>query len=107
MNDEVNRCVREAHSLHVELRKGMKRVFGKKLKERRQVPGRIDFNRGELPNPRVVAAEIFETAGETKGACDRRGQRHRSEIIFAIRAAKSLLQIDITDFLWRQLPLLD
>ena len=71
MNNEIDRCVRETHSLHVKLRKRMKRVFGKKLKESREVPGRIDFDYSERANPRIGAAEIFETPPETKGACRR------------------------------------
>src|ERR1700726_135936 len=98
MNNEIDRCVRETHSLHVELRKRMKRVFGKKLKESREVSGRIDFDYSERANPGIGAAEIFETPPETKGACHRGGQRHRPQIIFATRAAKSLLHTDVVDF---------
>src|SRR6266446_5857101 len=98
MNNEIDRCLRETHSLHVEIRKRTKCMLGKKLKERREVPGRIDFDYGELANPGTGAAEIFETPPETKGACHRGGQRHRSQIIFATRTAKSLLQIDVVDF---------
>ena len=79
----------------------MKRMFGKKLKERREVPRRIDFDYGELANPGIGAAKTFETPPEIKGACHRGGQRHRSQIILATRAAKSLLQIDVVDFVGR------
>ncbi len=76
----------------------MKCVFGKGLQKRRQILGRIDFNHRELPNPGIVATEILETADEPERSGHRRGQRHRSQIIPATRATKSLLQIDISDF---------
>ena len=76
----------------------MKRMFGKSLKERRQIFGRIDFNDSELPNPGIVATEILETASEPESSRHRRGQRHRSQIIAATRATKTLLQIDVGDF---------
>ena len=85
----------------------MKFVLGKKPKKRRQVAGRIDFNHGELSNPGVAAAKILKRTREAESACDRRGQCHRSQIIFATAAAEPLLQIDIGDFVGRQFPLLD
>jgi hypothetical protein len=85
----------------------MKRVVGKSLKEERQVLGLIDFNDGELPDPCVVLAEILEATGEPEGVGHRRRKRHRSQIIFAALAAKSLLQIGVTNFFWRQSPFLD
>jgi len=66
-------------------------MFGKHLKERRQILGRIDFNHSELSNPWVVATEILQTSVEPERSGHRRGQRHRSQIIFASRTAKSLL----------------
>lgn len=82
-------------------------MFGKGLKKRRQIFGRIDFNYSELPNPGIVATEILETTREPERPRDRRGKGHRSQIIFAVRAAKSLLQIDVSNLSGRQLPLLD
>jgi hypothetical protein len=82
-------------------------MFGKEPEERRQVAGCIDFDHGELPNSFIAPAEIFKTAGEAKGGNHRCGQRHPSQIIFATRAAKPLLQIDVTGFIERQFPLLD
>jgi hypothetical protein len=85
----------------------MKRVFGKSLKEQRQVLGLIDFNDGELSDPCMVLTEILEATAKPEGVGDGRGKRHRSQIIFAARAAKSLLQIRVTNFVRRQSPLLD
>ena len=67
----------------------------------------IDFNHSELPNPRIVATEILEAADEPKRSGHRRSQCHRPQIIFALRATKSLLEIDVSDFVKGQLPLLD
>ena len=50
----------------VELGEGMKGMFGKGLQKRGQIFGGIDFNHGELPNPSIVATEIFETTREPK-----------------------------------------
>src|SRR5439155_23526881 len=85
----------------------MERMFGKGLKKRRQIFGRIDFNYSELSNPGIVATEILKTADEPERSGHRRSQRHRSQIILAVRATKSLLQIDVSDFVRRQLPLLN
>ena len=73
-------------------------MFGKSLKKRRQILRGIDFNHSELPNYRVVATEILKTADEPERSGHRRSQRHRSQIILAVRATKSLLQIDVSDF---------
>jgi hypothetical protein len=82
-------------------------MFGKGLKKTRQILGRIDLDHSELPNALVVTAEILESASEAEGTGDRCSQRHRSQIIFATAAAKSLLQIDVSDFVRCQLPLFD
>jgi hypothetical protein len=55
----------------------------------------------------MVTTEILQSSRETERACNRCSQRHRSQIIFATAAAKSLLQIDVSYFAWRQLPLFD
>jgi hypothetical protein len=69
----------------------MKDMFGKGLQKRGQIFGRIDFNHAELPNPSIVATEIFETTREPKCSGYGCGKGHRSQIIFAVRATKSLL----------------
>jgi hypothetical protein len=74
---------------------------------RRQIFGRINFDYNEFPYRAIVTTEILETAGESKRSGHRRSQCHRSQIIFALRATKSLLEIDVSDFVRRQLPLLD
>src|SRR6266480_5194800 len=91
MNDDVDRRIRKAHSLHVELREGMKRVLRQNLEESRQIFGGINFDYSELANRGIVATEILETAGEPERSGHCRGQRHRSQIIAATRATKSLL----------------
>jgi hypothetical protein len=85
----------------------MKRVFGEYLKETRQVLGRIDFDQSKISNLLVVATEILESASEPEGGVDRRSECHGSQIVFAIGAAKSLLQIDVSNFSGRQFPLGD
>ena len=82
-------------------------MFGKNLKESRKVPSRVNFDYGESANRGIGAAEIFQTPAEAKGPCHSSGQRHRSKIIFAIHAAKSLLEIDVIDLAGRKLPLID
>jgi hypothetical protein len=82
---------RKAHLLHVDLREGMERMFGKRPKKRRQILRGIDFNHSELPNAGVVATEILKTPDESERSGHRRGKRHRSQIIFAVRATKPLL----------------
>jgi hypothetical protein len=69
----------------------MERMFGKGLQERGQIFGRIDFKHDELPNPSIVATEIFETTGEPKCSGYGCGKGHRSQIISAVGAKKSLL----------------
>lgn len=85
----------------------MERMIWERSKEARQILGRVDLDDGELPNGRVITTKILERSRETERACDRRGQCHRSQIVFAIRAAQTLLQIDVSYFVRRQLPLLD
>lgn len=66
-------------------------MFEKGLNKRRQIFGRINFNHSELLNPEIAATEILQAAGEPERSGHRRGQRYRSQIIFAIRATKFLL----------------
>ena len=46
----IERRIREAHLLHVDLRKRIKRMFRKGLEETRQILGRVDLDHSELPN---------------------------------------------------------
>src|SRR5436309_9472630 len=77
------------------------------LEETRQILGLVDLDHSELPNPEWVPTETLEAAGETEAPVTGRSHRHRSQIILATRPAKSLLQVDVSDFIGRQLPLRD
>ena len=74
-------------------------MFGKDLQKRGQIFGRVDFNHGELSNFWVVATEVFEGTREPKCSGYRCSKGHRSQIIFAVRATKPLLEIDVSDFI--------
>jgi len=54
MNNEIDHRIRETHSLHVEVRERMERMVWKKLEERREVPGRIHLDDGQLPDHRIA-----------------------------------------------------
>lgn len=82
-------------------------MFREHLKKAGQIFGRVDFEHSEFPSACVVPTEILKRSGETERACNGRSQRHCSQIIFATVAAKSLLQIDVRDFVGRQSPLFD
>jgi hypothetical protein len=85
----------------------MKRMFGKSLKKRRQFLAGLISITVSCRIPGSLRQKSFKLATKLNAPVIAAASVIVHRLFFASRAAKTLLQIDVSDFVRRQPPLLD